>query len=114
MDKLKLAHDHMMAMIKAGCPDGIDLLLRAWDYADAMQAEADKRKPSGLPEALREEWQPDWSQAPETAIAWKMQSESHAAWIHNKSLSDFECSIAPTFNYQGNWQDSLRERPNGL
>ena len=112
MDKLKMAHDWAMICLKSGLTASMEeLIIEAWKYADAMQAEADKRKPSGLPEALREEWQPDWSQAPETAIAWKMQSESHAAWIHDKSLSDFECSIAPLFDYQGNWQDSLRERP---
>ena len=110
MDKLQLAHEYALEMAKQGIPLKSCLEL-GWKYADAMKAEADKRKPIGLPEALKEEWQPDWSQAPETAIAWKMQSESHAAWIHDKSLSAFECSIAPTFNYQGGWKDSRRERP---
>ena len=59
MDKMKLAHEFMLAMIKAGCSDGPQLLERAWQYADAMQAEADKRKPSGLPDALKKEWQHD-------------------------------------------------------
>ena len=38
-----MAHEFMLAMIGAGCSDGPELLDRAWCYADAMQAEADKR-----------------------------------------------------------------------
>ena len=70
--KLEMAHEFMLAMIKAGCSDGPELLERAWQYADAMQAEADKREPSGFPNVLRgacgeivavkvddKEWQPD-------------------------------------------------------
>lgn len=41
--KLELAHEFMLAMIGAGCSDGPDLLDHSWKYADAMQAEADKR-----------------------------------------------------------------------
>lgn len=138
MDKLKLAHDYAVALINSDCEMQFDKFIQlCWNYADAMQAEAEKRnkaeaekKRKEIREMLNapntfveregqhfdevEEWQPDWNQAPETAIAWKMQSESHAVWIHNKSLSDFEYSVAPTFNHQGNWQDSLRERPNGF
>lgn len=64
MDKLKLAHEWAMKIIEGNmrAADASDLVERAWQYADAMQAEDDKRKPSGLPEALKEEWQPDWSQ----------------------------------------------------
>lgn len=53
MDKLTMAHEHMMAMIHAGCHDGSELLMRAWEYADAMQAEADKRKEKGFPESIK-------------------------------------------------------------
>ena len=42
--KLEMAHEFMLAMIKAGCSDGPELLERAWQYADAMQAEAEKRE----------------------------------------------------------------------
>ena len=42
--KLEMAHEFMLAMIGAGCSDGPELLERAWQYADAMQAEADKRE----------------------------------------------------------------------
>ena len=79
--KLEIAHEFMLAMIKAGCSDGPELLERAWQYADAMQAEADKREKEEIekksaelrnilnlsnfkPLECQEEWQPDWSQAP--------------------------------------------------
>ena len=90
--KLEMAHEFMLAMIKAGCHDGPELLERAWQYADAMQAEADKRNKAEAEQkrnAVREmlnadntflekegqhfddvEWQPDWSQAPEWANWW--------------------------------------------
>lgn len=70
MDKLKLAHEFSMKLV--GNPttplkDMDSIIAASWQYADAMQAEAEKREPKGLPEALREEWQPDWSQAPDVA-----------------------------------------------
>ena len=41
--KLEMAHEYAMAqMVKDELH--IDLAKRAWDYADAMQAEADKRE----------------------------------------------------------------------
>lgn len=135
MDKLKMAHDWYLKQLEVHENASVH---GAWQYADAMQAEADKRVNKERPDVLLtkdkdgnclhfhhefghkkcmdcgaslEEWQPDWSKAPETAIAWKMQSKSNAVWIHNKSLSAFEYNIAPSFNYQGNWQNSLRKRP---
>lgn len=43
MNKLKMAHDWCM---KHGDPENFKLTIaEAWEYADAMQAEADKRKP---------------------------------------------------------------------
>ena len=42
MDKMKLAHDAALAMIKNGCSLHT-AIADAWRYADAMQAEADKR-----------------------------------------------------------------------
>lgn len=71
------------------------------------------------------EWQPDWSQAPELANWWAMDSDGDAYWhscvvIPFISSGVFEAgnpqghtSEAPSFNYQGDWQDSLRKRPEG-
>ena len=121
MIKLELAHDYAMKHIQEGWDINYDVLVvDAWAYADAMQAEVDKRKPSGLPEALKEEWQPDWSQAPDWANWWAMDADSDCYWFENKPeimsvtwlpFNASEVGDAPTFNYQGNWRNSLRKRP---
>ena len=102
MDKLTMAHDYLLKIIpKASLVDDEDIEFTvdtAWKYADAMQAEADKREPSGLPESLRErhdftkaiakgienyekeKWQPDWSQAPDDATAWEYLGHGAARW----------------------------------
>ena len=101
----------------------------AWQYVDAMQAEADKRMVK-LPDVFfdtkqNEEWQPDWSQAPDDKIThWTMEKDKRYSWWtgepkkdsqnHYESIENANCSFygdAPSFNYQGNWQDSLRKRP---
>lgn len=53
MDKLTMAHEYAIEMAKQGIPLKSCKEL-GWKYADAMQAEADKRKPTGAPEAIRE------------------------------------------------------------
>lgn len=54
MDKLQMAHDWAMKHGKVESfidrENTVDL---AWEYADAMQAEADKRKEKGVPEAIK-------------------------------------------------------------
>ena len=71
--KLEMAHDYAMKHIQEGWDINYDVLVvDAWQYADAMQAEADKREPSEFPNVLRgacgeivavkvddKEWQPD-------------------------------------------------------
>ena len=43
MDKLKLAHEFAMQLIKAGATNKTaDIIKFGWEYADAMQAEADE------------------------------------------------------------------------
>lgn len=110
MNKMQMAHDCALAYIKYG--DGKthykDVVEFAWQYADAMQAEADKRKPSGLPDALKEEWQPDWSQAPKEypVTGWYI-FKGVAHWISD----DFPCGPAPSFGFTGSL---IVERPNGF
>ena len=117
----------------------------AYALADYMQTEADKRKitaPDEIPKHERlipfdelhehdyiygricacgavngaeEEWQPDWSQAPENAEGWRMYKDGKFGWLYNakymgSSALTYSCE-APSFNYQGDWQDSLRKRP---
>lgn len=132
--KLEMAHEFMLAMIKAGCHDGPDLLDRAWQYADAMQAEADKRDKEEAfqkRKAIREminadniflekegqhfddvEWKPDWSQAPSDALTWAINGKGDATWALYENGEFYSCVEAPSFGYAGDWRDSLRKRPN--
>lgn len=45
LDKAKMAHDYIMKLMEKSRPltSTADLIKSGWDYADAMQAEADKR-----------------------------------------------------------------------
>lgn len=92
-----------------------------FDYAEEMLAENEKRKDKSRPEVL-EEWQPDWSQAPDWANYWSMDIDGRCFWYANKSeiinkeewFDDGVGSAhigAPRFNYQGEWMNSLRKRP---
>lgn len=127
--KLDMAHEY--AMKHAGNSNStlttVNLQVEyAWSYADAMQAEADKREIKGVPEALQQEfingveqpryapsvsdWQPDWSKAPEGATEWRMLYAGVFKWIIPIPFGEAVVD-APSFNYTGNWQDSLRKRP---
>ena len=130
MNKLQMAHEYFMKHGRNNSWMESDVI-DAWKYADAMQAEADKREPSGFPNVLRgacgeivavkvddKEWQPDWSQAPEWADWWAIDKDLVSFWHEDKPKFDevefYQCGVfcdAPSFNYQGNWQDSLRKRP---
>lgn len=73
------------------------------------------------------EWQPDWSQAPEWANWWLVDNNGDPQWYSKKPnivnnfwfVGDpsrgrgaiYRAKEAPSFGYQGNWQDSLRKRP---
>lgn len=112
--------------------------LDAFSYADAMLAENELttlqqtfingvEQPRYTP--CVEEWQPDWGQAPDGRIQYFAVDENgRGGWYINKPVlcydhwywSDFEermgndCyDYAPSFNYQGDWRDSLRKRPEG-
>lgn len=119
MDKLKMAHDWCM---KHGDPENFKLTIaEAWEYADAMQAEADKRKADVvvMPASV-DDFQIDWSQAHEAANWWVVDTDGNALWFVNKPSSDAgywdvndnsSVYLAPSFGYTGAWQDSLRKRP---
>lgn len=136
MDKLTMAHEYMVSWLKSGNAEldsAEELALFFFDMAEIMQAEADKRKVSGIPDVLRgangeivavkvceEEWQLDWSQAPDGYKWWAFDGCSKGAnwynlkpWIDDDSEVEDEWNavIAPSFGYTGNWQDSLRKRP---
>ena len=76
----------------------------------------------GFDSQVLTEWQPDWSQAPEWAVAFTVDTHGDSMWWSEQptrtSLSWFvddhivwRCDSAPSFNYKGNWRDSLRKRP---
>ena len=137
--KLEMAHDYLRDIVSNWeYGDSFDPVAEAWKYADAMQAEADKRKPSEFPNVLRgacgeivavkvddKEWQPDWSQAPEWANWWAMDENKNTRWIYSEleqpytsdiflrwfAVGKFDSADAPSFNYQGDWRESLRKRP---
>lgn len=163
LDKAKMAHDWAMKYGKVDSNYNRENTVQlAWDYADAMQAEEDKRvKQKAISDAESsnvffekltdsrsltkdehgnclhfhhefghkkcmdcgaslEEWQPDWSQAPDGYDWWAMDKDGFSAW--HKSKPNTQSGIyfwirlptvikAPSFEYQGNWQDSLRKRP---
>ena len=150
MDKLQMAHEMACAMMASN--DGYTVggaMACAWEYADAMQAELKERKPKGLQQALSpevthlnntlaaqkmvhgsDEWQPDWSQAPEWAKWWAMDGfgDKKAHWYRDKPYLDDDSEVesewnaglysnkdafvwSPSFSYQGNWKNSLRSRP---
>ena len=151
--KLEMAHEYAIALINSDSEMQFDKFIRlCWDYADAMQAEADKRECKERTDVLLtkdkdgnclhfhhefghkkcmdcgaslEEWQPDWSQAPEWANWWAMDENKKTRWIYSQleqpyisdiflrwcALGMFDSEDAPSFGYTGDWRNSLRKRP---
>ena len=137
--KLEMAHEYLLRFSGTTVAD-------AWQYADAMQAEADKREKEGVEEESKkrkevrqklintfesnklhcsDDWQPDWSQAPDGYDWWAMDGFSGVAnWYKSEPFLDDDdtdewnvvLSIAtyreaPSFGYTGDWRNSLRKRP---
>lgn len=119
--------------------DDLEMIQWGFDYADAMLAENEKRKSKTTLTTLQqtfingveqpryapcvEEWQPDWGQAPD-GYDWWAVDEWGSWWYRNEpkwdgnewtdyqdNLVGSESEQADLFNYQGDWQDSLRKRP---
>ena len=149
--KLEMAHEYAIALINSDSEMQFDKFIRlCWQYADAMQAEADKRekeeaaqrrkKIREMPNAPNtfveregqhfddvEEWQPDWSQAPDNDVQYfAVDEDGRGGWFISKPTlcsdhwywSDFEERVdndnydhAPSFGYSGDWRNSLRKRP---
>ena len=142
-----MAHDYALEMAKQGIPLKSCKEL-GWKYADAMQAEADKRNKAEAEEKrkyIREllnadntfiekegqhfddvEWQPDWSQAPFDCDWFAVDSDGsayfysykpyikdgYAFWGDPDITNDgYSFEVESNFGYTGNWQDSLRKRP---
>ena len=129
--KLEMAHEIAVAMQSQEPITDMKLLSAlAWQYADAMQAEADNREKEEAAQKRKEiremlnapntfveregqhfddvEWQPDWSQAPRCdVVSWDINEHGQARWI----ASDNGYYLAPSFGYTGDWRESLRKRP---
>ena len=125
LDKAKMAHEWAMKHGKSDTiGDRLNMVRYAWGYADAMQAEADKRAVK-LPDVFfdtkpSKEWQPDWSQAPEWAKYFAMDEDGEFYYFEESPSMDVRSwqprshgELGETFDhgYKGNWQDSLRKRP---
>ena len=116
----QMAHEFAMKLVgnpNTPLKDINSIVCASWSYVDAMQAEADKRKPKGLPEVL---FEPDWSQAPKWARYWTADDLAYYWWsLEPKFISDAwhfaggraDICEAPSFSYQGDWKNSLRKRP---
>lgn len=128
MDKLTLAHDWFISSINNGKHVTIE---QAWAYADAMQAEADKRNKAEAEQKRKEiremlnapntfveregqhfddvyQCEVDWRVAPCWAKEWVMRNGT-AKWecgAHADSWED-----APSFGFTGS---HIVERPHGF
>ena len=130
MNKLQMAQEYALKMLENLNPMQIDkptrdgIAYECFELAEAMLAENDKRVVK-LPDVFfdankNEEWQPDWSQAPEWAGYFAMDEDGEFYYFE-QSPSMTGCSwqsqshggVSETFNhsYTGNWQESLRKRP---
>ena len=76
--KLQLAHEYALVRITCNNHKTLDEIISlSWYYADARQAEAEKRKDKGIPEAL---CKVDWRVAPQDTTGWQI-NEGRAYWI---------------------------------
>ena len=116
--KLEMAHEYALEMLKRGDPEW-RIVTDAWNLADTMYLENAELENIVCQDLSQEDWQPDWSQAPEWAKWWVMTSKGVPIWIDSEpkiSDNDFYWCLprgnieAPSFNYQGDWKESLRER----
>ena len=132
--KLELAQEWAMKMVGEVRSDPMNsaskkLSVMAWKYADAMEAEYNKRKQEEIESGIEQDkemldsFQVDWSQAPSWANWWAMDRDNDAYWhscvdkpfiqgaVFEIATPQGHTSDAPSFNYQGDWKDSLRKRP---
>lgn len=122
LDKAKMAHDYAIEMLKRGDPER-SIAFDAWTLADTMQAEADKRVVK-LPDVFfdtktNEEWQPDWSQAPDNMTHFAVDANGSGWFFNREPHTESDCcwycgddsTELDNHNYHGNWQESLRKRP---
>lgn len=136
LDKAKMAHDYLLKLMETNPKLNAKYATEfVWEMVDAMQAEADKRKPIPKFPALQQtfidgveqpryapscdEWQPDWSDAPDNMTHFAVDANG-SGWFFNRephadSDSCWYCgddsAELKNHGYTGDWQDSLRKRP---
>ena len=129
MNKLQMAQEYALKMLENLNPMQIDkptrdgIAYECFELAEAMLAENDKRVVK-LPDVFfdankNEEWQPDWSQAPMGFNRFVVGSDGGYGFFTNMEpqlQDDFwfvgaDGIVIKDHGYQGNWQDSLRKRP---
>ncbi len=112
--KLEMAHEYLLRFSGA-------TVEQAWQYADAMQAEAEKRENKKQKEHVFEaiDWKPDWSQAPEWANFLVMSCKGTSYWHSSEPrpsgagwVGGGHCDLAHLDRYHsaGDWRNSLRKR----
>ncbi|MEG1695594.1 MAG: hypothetical protein RR282_00695 [Acinetobacter sp.] len=115
MDKLKLAHEYVKTILSMNnaCHTMDDAVNIGWQYADMMIAEQEKRT------AAPDEFQVDWSRAPDWANWWAMDKNGVANWYNTEpSIEGIEWVCGRRGDYaqdkllHGNldWRNSLQER----
>lgn len=137
LDKLIEFREQGRAEAAAVLREAIDTMDQLLKPKEVIQPEghSDPQPPATTPavsESAAGEWPgPDWSQAPEWAVAWAMDKDAHsstksryhwyfkvprilnAAWnlgCYDVPLNLAFCAAAD-FGYTGDWRDSLRKRP---
>lgn len=145
MNKLQMAHEMALA-IQSSEPmtDMVLLSSLCFSYADAMFAEFEKREKEEAAKKRVEiqkllnadntfieregqhfddvNWQPDWSLAPENAVACVIDSNDMGCWYTEQptlvgNAWSFWGTVGDNFrvhDYTGDWRDSLRIRPEGV
>ena len=171
MNKEQRAHEYALKMLENLNPMQLDkptrdgIAYECFELADAMQAEADKRKVSGIPDVLlgangeviaiktleetypeyahgidypsdawvmykgekrlavsiKDEWQPDWSQAPDGFNRFVIGSPGGHGFFTNiepEFQGDYyyigsDGVVFHNHGYKGDWENSLRKRPHG-
>lgn len=104
MDKLKMAHEYALVRLTCSNPKTLDEIISlSWYYADAMQAEVDKRVSKERPDVLCEV---NWRVAPCWAEEWIMR-DGVAKWECETHANSWE--LAPSFGFTGS---HIVERPN--
>ena len=124
--KLEMAHEWAM---KHGNAETVgsrqNMVKYAWEYADAMQTEADKRKKEGAEEESKkrkevrqklintfesnklhcsDDWQPDWSQAPDNDVQYfAVDEDGQGGWYITKP------TLCSDHWYWSEWGERLNE-----